>query len=332
MREKKWFRGDCHLHTTNSDGKKNPEALYEMLYRRGLDFAFITDHNYNTVGDKRLTYKGITIIPGLEITGGLGHVNVWGENIPIKSIERPETEERYNELLDIVRGVGGTISINHPHDRRFGWDIGLDKTRFDCVELWNSPMHTDNVYCRDWWHGELLKGRYVPAVGGSDYHEDYLHLTHLLASPCTYVYAESNSMEDIINGIRGGHVFVTNAPSSAGLFLTCGDAVPGDTVAFNGSNYVQVRISHLRRRQTLRIWCNDEIIYTLSAPADKGLYDIFESIRVPEKGFVRAEVGFRFNKAEEFVYVTAASKLKAHNEGEPVPEMYLAFTNPIFFK
>lgn len=332
MSEKKWYKGDCHLHTTNSDGKNSPEALYEMLYQRGLDFAFITDHNCNTVGDKRLDYKGMTVIPGLEITGDLGHVNVWGENIPITRIERPKTEERYNELLDTVRKVGGTVSINHPYDRRFGWDIGLDKTEFDCVELWNSPMHSDNVYCKDWWHGELLKGRFIPAVGGSDYHQDYLGVTHLLASPTTYVYAASNSMEDIVDGIRKGHVFVTNAPSSACLYLTSGDAVPGDTVAFNGGNYVQVRIAHLRRRQTLRVWCNDEVLFTVTAPADKGLYNVFESIRVPEKGFVRAEVGFKLNKAEELVYATAASKLHYHDKGEKVPELYLAFTNPIFFK
>lgn len=331
MSEKKWYKGDCHLHTTNSDGKNSPEALYEMLYQRGLDFAFITDHNYNTVGDKRIDYKGMTIIPGLEITGDLGHVNVWGENIPITQIERPHTEERYNELLDIARKAGATVSINHPHDRRFGWDIGLDKTEYNCIEMWNSPMHTDNVTCKNWWHGELLKGRFVPAVGGSDYHEDYLHVTHLLASPTTYVYAESNSMEDIVKGIRQGNVFVVNAPSSACLYLTSGNAVPGERVAFNGGNYVQVRIAHLRRRQTLRVFCNDEVIFSLTAPAGKGLYNIFENIRVPEKGFVRAEVGFRFNKAEELVYTKGAKMLEVYDEGEEVPEMYLAFTNPIFF-
>lgn len=331
MSEKKWFRGDCHLHTTNSDGKKTPEELYEMLYKRGLDFAFITDHNCNTVGAKCLDYKGMTVIPGLEITGDLGHVNAWGENIPITRIERPKTEERYNELLDIVRKAGGTVSINHPHDRSFGWRIGLDKTEYNCVEIWNSPMHSDNVYCKNWWHGELLKGRFIPAVGGSDYHEDY-YVTHLLASPSTYVYAESNSMEDIVDGIRKGHVFVTNAPSSAKLFLTSGDAVPGDTVDFNGENYVQVRISRLCRRQTLRVWCNDEVIFSLGAPSNKGLYNIFESIKVPEKGFVRAEVGFRFNKPEELLYAAAATKLHVHDKGEEVPEMYFAFTNPIFFR
>ena len=46
-----WLRGDCHLHTTNSDGNRTPEQLYEMLYQRGLDFAFITDHNCNTNAD-----------------------------------------------------------------------------------------------------------------------------------------------------------------------------------------------------------------------------------------------------------------------------------------
>ena len=41
MRNRHWIKGDCHLHTANSDGAKRPEELYEMLYKKGLDFAFI---------------------------------------------------------------------------------------------------------------------------------------------------------------------------------------------------------------------------------------------------------------------------------------------------
>ena len=48
----KWYKGDTHLHTTNSDGKYPIEKLIEKCRKIGLDYAIITDHNYNTVEKK----------------------------------------------------------------------------------------------------------------------------------------------------------------------------------------------------------------------------------------------------------------------------------------
>lgn len=46
---KKWYKGDTHLHTTNSDGNMTPEKLISECKKIGLDYMIITDHNYNTI-------------------------------------------------------------------------------------------------------------------------------------------------------------------------------------------------------------------------------------------------------------------------------------------
>ena len=64
---KKWYKGDTHLHTTNSDGNMTPEKLISECKRIGLDYMIITDHNYNTI--KKSRFDGdILIIQGQELT------------------------------------------------------------------------------------------------------------------------------------------------------------------------------------------------------------------------------------------------------------------------
>lgn len=328
-KKRHWLKGDCHLHTLNSDGKKTPGELYDMLYEAGFDFAFITDHNVNTPGRKAFTYRGVAIFPGMEISGNLGHVNIWGENLPFERIPRPDTEEAYYTLIEKVREAGCHISVNHPFDRKLSWKIDRDTFKMDSVEVWNSPMHTDNIYCQQWWAQKLLNGEFIPAVGGSDYHEDYV-VTRLLGVPTTYVCAESNSIEDVIAAIKRGNVFVTNSPKAPKLFLTSGDAVPGDRVQFTESSYVTVDAELLKKGQTLRIYHNENVIFEHKAEKNEKNFTV--SVPVKEKGFVRADVKFTYNPLIKAGYVKVAGKgFGMHDEGERVPDMLYSFTNPIFF-
>ena len=78
--ERRWLKGDTHLHTTNSDGSLHQYELIERCKKLGLDWIMITDHNYNTV-EKTYSSDGLTVIQGQELTGYNGHVNVWGAKV-----------------------------------------------------------------------------------------------------------------------------------------------------------------------------------------------------------------------------------------------------------
>ena len=58
-----WLKGDTHLHTTNSDGIRTPEQLIGDCKKRGLDWIIITDHNYNTIGEKSYMDGELLVIP-----------------------------------------------------------------------------------------------------------------------------------------------------------------------------------------------------------------------------------------------------------------------------
>lgn len=329
-RQRHWLKGDCHLHTSNSDGHYKPEELYDMLYERGMDFAFITDHNVNTPGMKAFNHRGVAIFPGMEISGNLGHVNIFGEFLPFERISRPNTPEEYYELINKAREAGAHISVNHPFDRKLSWRIDRDTFKMDSVEVWNSPMHTDNVYCMDWWTDKLMKGEFIPAIGGSDFHQDYV-VTNLLCVPVTYVYAESNSLEDILSAIKRGNVFVTNSPNSPKLFITSGDAVPGDRTEWKNGTYVHLQLEKLKKGQTVSVYYNEEVIYEIYA-RDGAIKNLDVKIPVPGKGYIRADVSFCYSPLVSAGYAKiAGGMLGMHDKGEPIPPMIYSFTNPIFF-
>lgn len=327
MSERMWLKGDTHFHTTNSDGKLPFEQLVAKCKQRGLDWMIITDHNYYTLSHS-LVCGDFLVIPGEEYTGNEGHVNFWGSGLPKLPEGRPTEFEQYVQAAQRVKEAGGTVSVNHPFCKKCGWHMDLEDFDMDCVEVWNAPMHIDNMTNLKWWHGQLLKGRRVHAVGGSDYHCDY-YVTNLIASPTTYVYAEDKTEEAILAALRAGHSFITNTPGSTKLFLSCGKAYPGCTVTWKDGIRAAVRLDKLKKGHTLRIWNNDTVIFEYKA---KRTGEFSKSFAVPEKGFVRAEVVFEYGLIGKKVFSFVDSLIVPEDKGLEVPELAYCITNPIYFE
>ncbi|NUR27153.1 MAG: PHP domain-containing protein, partial [Catenulispora sp.] len=74
-RGRAWYRGDCHLHTVYSDGKRLPAEVAAGARAAGLDFMVSTDHNTSSSHAVWGQYAGLDllIIPGEEVTTRNGH-------------------------------------------------------------------------------------------------------------------------------------------------------------------------------------------------------------------------------------------------------------------
>ena len=55
--QKKWFKGNLHTHTTNSDGDTAPEHVAEWYEENGYDWLCLTDHNHLTILDDPGTFS-----------------------------------------------------------------------------------------------------------------------------------------------------------------------------------------------------------------------------------------------------------------------------------
>ena len=204
----RWYVGVPHCHSTNSDGGLTIEQLIEKAKKKKLDFLMITDHNVNCEEFPKV--EGLTLIYGTELSKDGGHCNMWGvrEAIDKEDFETCETYDDFLRVKNEAKNRGAVICMNHPHCKQCPWRWEKNAADVDVLEVWNSPTHYDNLECTDWWHEQLRNGHKLPVVGGSDYHKDYV-ITDLLTWPVTYVYAKSNSAEDILDAISKGHTKVS---------------------------------------------------------------------------------------------------------------------------
>lgn len=323
--ERQWYKGDTHLHTNLShDGHYTKGQLVELCKNKGLDFMIITDHNNNSV--EHSYYDGdMLVIQGQELTAEPGHVNVWGAAVPDEPSFTLRTAEDYADIIKRCKDAGATVSANHPFCSNCPFRLRLEDYPFDCVEVWNTIQHSDNMKNRDWWVSQLLQGKHIGAVGGSDYHRDRCGVP-LLAMPTTIVHAQEKTADAVLAAMREGRSVVTNGPDTSMIYLTCGDAEIGDTVRLDDNSKGQIKVTDLKTGHRVTVYNNEKVIFEHTAA--KNSQTFMASFDIEEKGFVRAELTYKFTPVIKKVYTAVESKF-LHGDGN-VPDFIWAFTNPIW--
>lgn len=325
-KEKRWYKGETHCHTHNSDGNLSYDQLIKKAKKAGLDFMFITDHNRTILHlPKSLDY--LTVIPGVELTYVNGHSNVWGLQVPYTGTFVTNEQQGYLDKKAEAESKGALVSINHPHCSKCGWHWPLDNFDFDCVEIWNGPMRLDNMKTIEWWDNELKKGRHLSAVGGSDFHRDY-YIVPLFAMPTTHVLSDGREPEDIMKGIKEGRTTMTCFPSSTFIEMNVGDAVIGDTVELKEGIKVSVKVKGLKRGHVLRVLDQDGEIYTHKA---KCMEDHVAEIPIRSKGYVRAEVVYKYKGILKILYNIGLKFFMPEQAFKETPPMVFAICSPIWF-
>lgn len=121
--EGRWYRGNTHSHTTQSDGDSPPEVVARWYRDHGYAFLVLSDHNIFT--DPRtlshLVDSTFLLIPGEELSSAFDSlpVHVNGLNIPgyVAPRRAPSLLGTVQANVDAVREVSGVPHINHPNFR-----------------------------------------------------------------------------------------------------------------------------------------------------------------------------------------------------------------------
>ena len=321
----RWYAGVVHSHTTRSDGIYSPYELVDKAIKKGLDFIIITDHDQFC--DVVPHTDKILVIPGCELTLDNGHTNFWGLRKPIDNFVC-DTYEEWNRKVEMAHANGATVCMNHPWCSDCTWLFPKEPEKVDCVEIWNSPQHTDNMICTAWWQDELRKGKKIPAVGGSDFHRNYV-VTDFLANPTSYVYAEECTQEAILAAIRAGHVTIAPNVGKTMIELKCGDAIIGDTVKLEKGMKLNVSVSKLKKNHTLKVIDNSGVIFEHKA-GNMGHYEV--NIPINEPCFVCAQIEYDVNPAYAFVYDKVIASKIPSQKGKPLPPFIYAQTSAIYFE
>src|SRR4051794_36682272 len=127
----RWFKGNTHTHTVNSDGDSTPDEVVRWYREHGYNFLVLTDHNYLTPSTGLNAVHGapdkFIVIPGEEVTMSVTAKPVHVNGVAIASFVAPPSADTVVEAIqrsvDGIRRMGGVPSVNHPN---FGWAITVE--------------------------------------------------------------------------------------------------------------------------------------------------------------------------------------------------------------
>ncbi|MFF4400312.1 CehA/McbA family metallohydrolase [Streptomyces sp. NPDC001480] len=214
-RGRAWYRGDCHLHSWHSDGRRTPAEIAALARAAGLDFINSSDHNTHSAHPHWADAAGddLLIMLGEEITTRNGHVVALGTD-PGTFVDwrYRARDNRFGRFARQIHRAGGLVVPAHPHATCVGcgWKFGFVEA--DAVEVWNGPYTPDDEVMLAEWDNLLVAsvrgGRaWLPAMGSSDAHRD----PDVVGSPQTVVLADDLTREAIQEGIRAGRSYIAES-------------------------------------------------------------------------------------------------------------------------
>ncbi|MDI3386540.1 CehA/McbA family metallohydrolase [Streptomyces sp. B-S-A8] len=248
-RGRAWYRGDCHLHSVHSDGRRTPAEIAALAREAGLDFINSSEHNTPSAHVHWAEHAGddLLILLGEEVTTRTGHVVALGTD-PGTFVDwrYRARDHRFGHYAREIRRAGGLVVPAHPHATCIGcnWKFGFGEA--DVVEVWNGPYTPDDEASLADWDSTLQAagrgGRWIPAMGSSDAHRD----PDRVGGPQTVVLAEELSRTAILAGLRAGRSYVAESASVSLDFSAAGGrgrrAGIGERLAVDRDTPVTVRL------------------------------------------------------------------------------------------
>jgi hypothetical protein len=128
----RWYKGNTHTHTLNSDGDSTPDEVVRWYREHGYQFVVLTDHNFLTATDTLDALHGadeqFLVIRGEEVTDRFGDKPIHVNGLHLERVVEPQggtsVVETIQRNVDAIREASGVPHINHPN---FRWAITADE-------------------------------------------------------------------------------------------------------------------------------------------------------------------------------------------------------------
>lgn len=181
----RWFKGNTHTHTLNSDGDSTPDEVVRWYREHGYQFVVLTDHNYLTSVDGLNAVLGaddrFAVIRGEEVSDQFArkplHINGLDVQRRIEPQGGTSVVDVLNRNVAAIRRERGLPHINHPN---FGWAISreeLQQVRDNSLfEIYNGHPFVNNEGgggvpgVEDAWDAILSNGIRLYGIAVDDAH------------------------------------------------------------------------------------------------------------------------------------------------------------------
>ncbi|MCB9781839.1 MAG: PHP domain-containing protein [Candidatus Omnitrophica bacterium] len=205
----KWFRGNLHGHTTNTDGELPPSGYVKKYADLGYDWIVISDHDYLTPKPENCP-KDLVFIQGNEVTARGPHLL----HIGCRDIVDPNPDRA--RVVEEVMARDGLCIINHPNwQEDFShWPHALIESLppFHGIEIYNAIVRDQEgtSLATDRFDRLLSKGRRVWGYANDD-----THWVESYGRAWNWVWAEECTPEAIVESLKNGRCY-----GSTGVELT----------------------------------------------------------------------------------------------------------------
>ena len=150
----RWFKGNTHTHTLNSDGDSSPDDVVRWYREHGYHFLVLTDHNYLTSVEALNALQGASgkflILRGEEVTDRFAGKPLHVNGLNVANLVTPQGGSSVPDVLqrnvDAIRRESGVPHINHPN---FGWAMTVAELQQvknnKLFEIFNGHPQTNNL-------------------------------------------------------------------------------------------------------------------------------------------------------------------------------------------
>ena len=184
--ELKWYKGNTHTHTLNSDGDSYADEVIKWYRLHGYNFLVISDHNFLTEVDLLNKLYGVDgrflVIKGDEVSDEFNkrpiHVQAINPKYNVLPQGGKNTLETLQNNINAIRKASGVVHINHPN---FGWAISADTLKLvkncNLFELYSAHPIINNYggggkpSVEQMWDEVLTSGKIMYGVAADDMHE-----------------------------------------------------------------------------------------------------------------------------------------------------------------
>lgn len=181
----RWYKGNTHTHTLNSDGDSTPDEVVRWYRENGYNFLVLTDHNFVTSVDGLNALHGadgkFIIIKGEEVSDVFGkkpiHVNGLNVERKVEPQGGKSVLDTIQRNVDAVRAASGVPHINHPN---YEWAITADDLKQvqnnKLFEIYNGHHLVNNLGgggvpgLEEVWDTILSSGKLLYGIAVDDAH------------------------------------------------------------------------------------------------------------------------------------------------------------------
>lgn len=216
--EGKFYRGNLHCHTTQSDGKASPDKRVKEYRAAGYDFLALTDHNFYS-DFKDYTNENFLLLPGVELDcapngeESLGYHTIGialpGKNtIPPGKVEAGTTVEAQ---IAFLRSHGNFAITAHPYWLQMDMNAFINLEGTVGFEVYNAMCQAEfgTGFSESYYDFAIMNGKYPLVFASDDYHaiSDRYKPDHF--SGYIMVKAPALTQEAIVKSILAGNFYAS---------------------------------------------------------------------------------------------------------------------------